>query len=101
MAPYVQRMIQEHAELTIRINKLLDYISKDITDDAIEYANKCKQLLGMQIYEDALRSRLVKANVVFSNGEYFESVAKIQKVEEQVKTENNSEANEKTDSNND
>src|SRR5574344_2130311 len=79
MENYQKRMIEEHCELVVRIQKLHDYVYSDKSnaDNKVEFANKCIQLAAMKKYEEALRARLENAGIVFENGEYFEHVAAI------------------------
>lgn len=79
MEKYQKRMIEEHSELVVRIQKLHDYVysSASDADNKIEFANKCIQLAAMKKYEEALRARFENAGIVFENGEYFERVAAI------------------------
>ena len=79
MEKYQKKMIEEHSELVVRIQKLHDYIYSDKSnaDNKVEFANKCIQLAAMKKYEEALRARLENAGIVFENGEYFERVASI------------------------
>ena len=79
MKDYQKRMIEEHCELVVRIQKLHDYIYSDKSnaDNKVEFANKCIQLAAMKKYEEALCARLENAGIVFENGEYFEHVAAI------------------------
>lgn len=82
MNTYQKNLIDEHSELVVRIEKLNDYIDSDKSnkDNRVEFANKCVQLAAMTKYEEALRSRLENAKVVFASGKYFENVATIEKV---------------------
>ena len=99
MEKYQKRMIEEHSELIVRIQKLHDYIysSASDADNKVEFANKCIQLAAMKKYEEALRARFENAGIVFENGEYFERVAAITPVicddntssDSNVDTENN------------
>ena len=79
MKDYQKRMIEEHCELVVRIQKLHNYVYSEQSnaDDKVEFANKCIQLAAMKKYEEALRARLENAGIVFENGEYFERVASI------------------------
>ena len=79
MEKYQKRMIEEHSELVVRIQKLHDWIYSDKSnaDNKVEFANKCIQLAAMKKYEEALRARFENAGIVFENGEYFERVAAI------------------------
>ena len=82
MEKYKKEMIDEHSGLVIRIQKLHDYVYSDKSnaDNKVEFANKCIQLASMKKYEEALRTRLENAGIVFENGEYFERVASINPV---------------------
>ena len=95
MKDFVQRMVEEHAELVCRINKLHDYVysEKSDNDDKVEFANKAIQLSAMKKYEEALRARLENQKVYFDfeSGEYLEKVGCIKKhveVREPEPTEN-------------
>ena len=79
MLDYVKRMIDEHSQLVVRIQKLHEYIYSDRSnnDNKVEFANKCIQLSAMKKYEEALRARLENRSVFFENGEYFERMANI------------------------
>ena len=82
MEKYQKRMIEEHSDLVIRIQKLHNWIYSDKSDadNKVEFANKCIQLAAMKKYEEALRARFENAGIVFENGEYFERVAAITSV---------------------
>ena len=79
MVDYVKRMIDEHSQLVVRIQKLHEYIYSDRSnnDNKVEFANKCIQLSAMKKYEEALRARLENKSVFFENGEYFERMTTI------------------------
>lgn len=79
MEKYQKRMIEEHTDLVIRIQKLHNWIYSDKSDadNKVEFANKCIQLAAMKKYEEALRARFENAGIVFENGEYFERIATI------------------------
>ena len=79
MKDYQKRMIKEHGDLVIRIQKLHDYVYSDKSnaDNKVEFANKCIQLAAMKKYEEALRARLENQGVFFENSQYFERVAQI------------------------
>lgn len=79
MKAFVKRMIEEHAELVVRIVKLDNYVysNKSDNDDKIEFANKCVQLSSMKKYEEALRARLENQNIVVDGGDYLEKVGSI------------------------
>lgn len=82
MKDFVKRMVEEHAQLVVRIETLHKYVysEKSDNDDKIEFANKCIQLAAMKKYEEALRARLENQNVIFDEGQYFEKVGEIKKV---------------------
>lgn len=79
MRDFVKRMIDEHSQLVVRIQKLHEYIYSDKSnnDNKVEFANKCIQLSAMKKYEEALRARLENQGVFFENGQYFERIAEI------------------------
>ena len=79
MENIVKRMVEEHAQLAVRIQKLHNYIysEKSDNDDKVEFANKCIQLSAMKKYEEALRARLENQNIIFDNGSYFEQIGTI------------------------
>ena len=79
MEKYQKRMIEEHSELVIRIQKLHNWVYSDKSnaDNKVGFANKCIQLAAMKKYEEALRARFENAGIVFENGEYLEHVAYI------------------------
>ena len=79
MIDFVKRMVDEHSQLVIRIQKLHEYIYSDKSDkdNKVEFANKCIQLSAMKKYEEALRARLENQGIFFENGQYFDKVAEI------------------------
>lgn len=79
MEKFVNDMIEEHAALVVKIQKLHNYIysEKSDNDDKVEFANKCIQLSAMKKYEEALRARLENQNIIFDNGSYFEQIGTI------------------------
>lgn len=98
MEKYQKRMIEEHSELVIRIQKLHNWVYSDKSnaDNKVEFANKCIQLAAMKKYEEALRARFENAGIVFENGEYFERVAAITP----VMCDNNTDSDSNTDAEN-
>lgn len=76
MLDFVKRMINEHSQLVININKLNEYVYSDKSnkDDKVEFANKCLQLSAMKKYEEALRARLENQGIFFENNQYFERI---------------------------
>lgn len=94
MKDYVARMVQEHSELIIKIEKLDNFLygnnglnihtdiknnqtQDDLFRNMSEYANKCMQLMNMRNYLRALECRLNNEGIFFDNGEYLERVGKI------------------------
>lgn len=78
MKEFVKRMINEHRELTERIN-MLDaniFSEKFDGDDKVEFANKCIQLSSMKKYAEALAARLYNQGIRFNGDEYLEVVEK-------------------------
>ena len=89
MKDFVKRMIEEHAQLSVRITKLHNYIydGRGEQDEPHELANKCMQLVAMKQYATALECRLNNQNIVVKDGEYLETVAKIVSSNEQEETD--------------
>lgn len=94
MKDYIQRMIKEHADLIIKVNKLDKFIydnnginihadiknnqnQEQLCKNMTEYANKCMQLADMKHYLQCLECRLNNEGVFFENGNYLEKVASI------------------------
>lgn len=93
MEGYIERMIQEHKELVVRIDKLHAWVYGDAykTVDAVEYANECIQLKAMKVYEEALRARLFNAGVKIAGTEYLIAIDRIEEdnyKEEESTTDN-------------
>lgn len=80
MKDYQKRMIKEHAQLYVRIQRLHDYVYSEQSDkdDKIEFANKCIQLTAMKKYEEALRARLENCHIHYVNGDYLERVTTVE-----------------------
>ena len=93
MENYQKRMIEEHCELVVRIQKLHNYVYSEQSnaDDKVEFANKCIQLAAMKKYEEALRARIENEGFVFENGAYFERVACLKCKAPEIKDEENGE----------
>lgn len=85
MEGYIERMIQEHKELVVNIDKLNQWVYGDAykTVDAVEYANECIQLKAMKVYEEALRARLFNAGVKIAGTEYLVAIDKIEEEDEE------------------
>lgn len=79
MEGFVKRMIEEHSELVVRIDKLAEYVYTDKSDkdNKVEFANKAIQLSAMRKYEECLRARLENQNVIYSDGQYFEKCGEV------------------------
>lgn len=79
MKDYVKRMVEEHADLVIKIDKLHNYVysERSDADNKPEFANKCIQLAAMKKYEEALRARLNNEGVFFEDGVYLERIGQI------------------------
>lgn len=89
MENYQKRMIEEHSQLVVRIEKLHDWVYSDKSnkDNKIEFANKCIQLAAMKKYEEALRARIENAGIIYENGNYFEHIAFIKANTSETKIE--------------
>ena len=85
MDAYILRAINEHKELTTRINKLAAFITSCNADmakgeskiDVEDYTLMRIQLEHMISYHDILSARLEKHKVVVSGDKYFEDVTEI------------------------
>lgn len=85
MDAYILRAINEHKELTARINKLSAFITScnaDMTKgeskvDVEDYTLMRIQLEHMISYHDILSARLEKHGIVVSDNKYFEDVTEI------------------------
>ena len=85
MKRYILNLINEHKELTERINKLTSVITSCNVDAAKEQYKICLddyvlmriQLEHMINYHDILSARLEKHGVVASGDKYFEDVTEI------------------------
>lgn len=85
MKRYILNLINEHKELTERVNKLTAVINSCKVDTAKEQYKVCLddyvlmriQLEHMINYHDILSARLEKHGVVVSGDKYFEDVTEI------------------------
>jgi len=79
MEMYVKRMIKEHSQLYVRLEKLHNFIYNEDTSvvNKADFANMCIQLAAMRQYEKCLIARLNNAGISFKNGAYHECVAVI------------------------
>lgn len=98
MENYVKRMVEEHSQLVVRINKLDNFLygngglnvhtdiknnqtQDDLFKNMTEFANKAIQLRSMKTYLLALECRLNNEGIFYEDGEYLERVAKIDTVQ--------------------
>jgi len=96
MENYVKRMVEEHSQLVMRINKLDNFLygngglnvhtniknnqtQDDLFKNMTEFANKAIQLRSMKTYLLALECRLNNEGIFYEDGEYLERIAKIVK----------------------
>lgn len=79
MNSYKQSLIAEHQQLVVKLTKLNNYIysGDGAKDDNVEFANKCVQLRGMRMYEEALRARLNNVGIAIDENNYFEHVGAV------------------------
>lgn len=110
MKDYTARMVKEHSELIIRIDKLNTFLygnnglnvhtdiknnqtQDDLFRNMSEYANKCMQLMSMKSYLNALECRLNNEGVFYEDGEYLERVGKIVNAQRPKEEENKDNTN--------
>lgn len=90
MKDFVKRMVEEHAQLVTRIQKLNDYIysEKSDKDSKAEFANKCVQLAAMRKYEEALAARLYNQGITLDidTGEYKETIGYVNSLNHENET---------------
>lgn len=99
MEKYVKRMVEEHSQLVVRVNKLDNFLygngglnvhtdiknnqtQEDLCRNMVEFANKAIQLRSMKVYLLALECRLNNEGIFYEDGEYLERVAKIVNAEQ-------------------
>lgn len=107
MKDFVKRMIEEHSELIVRINKLDNFIygnnglnvltdiknnqtQEDLFRNMTEFANETIQLRSMKTYLLALESRLNNNGIFFEDGQYLERVATIKQTSINLDSDNDS-----------
>ena len=97
MKMYVKRMIDEHSQLYVRIQKLHNFIYNEDTSvvNKNDFANICIQLAAMRQYEKCLIARLNNAGISFENGAYHECVAVIGTTQSEEDNQENAEKNNK------
>ena len=93
MEMYVKRMIKEHSQLYVRIQKLHNFIYNEDTSivNKADFANMCMQLAAMRQYEKCLIVRLNNAGISFENGAYHECVAVINTSQSEEDNQENAE----------
>lgn len=106
MKDFVKRMIEEHSQLIVRINKLDDFLygngglnihtdiknnqtQDDLFRNMTEFANKAIQLRSMKTYLLALECRLNNNGIFFEDGEYLERIAMIKETPVKSEPEDN------------
>lgn len=85
MDAYISRAINEHKELSARINKLgsfitacdVDRVKGDSKVDVEDYVLMRIQLEHMLNYHNVLEARLNKHGIIVDGGKYFEDVTEI------------------------
>lgn len=79
MEKFVANMIEEHAQLVRRVERLHNYVysEKSDKDNKVEFANKAIQLAAMKKYEEALRARLENQGIIIENGAYYDKLVTI------------------------
>lgn len=85
MKRYILNLINEHKELTERVNKLAAFITSCNADmakgeskvDVEDYTLMRIQLEHMISYHDILSARLEKHGIIVSDDKYFEDVTNI------------------------
>lgn len=106
MKDFVKRMIEEHSQLIVKIDKLDNFLygndglnihtdiknnqtQEDLFKNMTEYANKAIQLRSMKTYLLALECRLNNEGIFFEDGEYLERIAKLSKTPVKTEPEDN------------
>ena len=109
MENYVKRIVEEHSQLVVKINKLDNFLygngglnvhtdiknnqtQDDLFKNMTEFANKAIQLRSMKTYLLALECRLNNEGIFYEDGEYLERVAKIVKEQKEHPTITNIDA---------
>ena len=97
MKDYVKRMVEEHSQLVVNINKLDNFLygncglnihtdiknnqtQEELIRNMTEFANKAIQLRSMKTYLLALECRLNNEGILFEDGEYLERIGNIVRV---------------------
>lgn len=97
MEMYVKRIIKEHSQLYVRVQKLHNFIYNEDTSvvNKADFANMCMQLAAMRQYEKCLIARLNNAGISFENDAYHECVAVINTSQSEEDNQENAEENNK------
>ena len=79
MNEYTKNLVEEHAQLVARIDKLEEevYMADNNADtfSKVEYANQAIQLASMKKYAEALEARLENRGIYYEDRQYLERVA--------------------------
>lgn len=73
MEDFVKRIVEEHKQLVVRIEKLNNFIYNEDTSHVskADFANLCMQLSAMRQYERCLRARLANHGIAFEDNDYY------------------------------
>lgn len=73
MEDFVKRIVDEHKQLVVRIEKLNNFIYNEDTSHVskADFANLCMQLSAMRQYERCLRARLANHGIAFEDNDYY------------------------------
>ena len=73
MEDFVKRIVDEHKQLVVRIEKLNNFIYNEDTSNVskADFANLCMQLSAMRQYERCLRARLANHGIAFEDDDYY------------------------------
>lgn len=73
MEDFVKRIVEEHKQLVVRIEKLNNFIYNEDTSHVskADFANLCMQLSAMRQYERCLRARLANHGITFEDNDYY------------------------------
>lgn len=77
MEDFVKRMIVEHKDLCEKLDRLDAWVHNPETPktvNAVSYANKCIQLSGMKMYEEALRAELHNQGIEVDGDNYYATI---------------------------
>lgn len=96
MEDFLKRVVDEHKQLIVRIEKLDNFIYHEDTSHVskADFANLCIQLSAMRQYERCLRARLANHGIAFEDNDYY---LIIDRVEKPIKKENDTNNNSNND----